>query len=310
MATASPTPVDDDIRRREFGDFLRSRREALTPAQVGLPAGFRRRTPGLRREEVAMLAGVGATWYTWLEQGRDVQASTEVLSGLADALRLDPAERRHLFALSDKPLPRIASDGPEQVPAALQRMLDSLTGQPAQVLGRRWDILAWNRAAQVLFCDYARLQGDERNAMHLAFADPRHRRMLVDWDALAPVWLAMFRADSARHAGDPDFERLIAKLKAASPEFRAGWARHEVLRQPSSQKRIRHPVAGRMTFEFCNFAMLDQGDLKLVVYTPLVEDGSAARLEALLRRKPAAKVGVLAVKTMRKEVAALRAGAG
>ncbi len=280
---ASATPIDHDTRRREFGAFLRSRREALTPASVGLPVGFRRRTPGLRREEVALLAGVGATWYTWMEQGRDVQASIEVLSALADALRLDPAERRHLFALSDRPAPRAGSGEPEVVEEPLQRMLDSLTGQPAYVLGRRWDILAWNRAAQVLFGDYGRLEGDARNVMHLVFADPLHRRLLVDWEELAPIWLAMFRADSARHAGDPEFERLIGVLMRTSQEFRAWWPRHEVLRQPSSHKRIRHPVAGRMVFEVSSFAVLDQGDMKLVVYTPLAEDRTIEKLDELLR---------------------------
>ncbi len=127
-----------------------------------------------------MLAGVGATWYTWLEQGRDVQASPEVLLALADALRLDPAERRHLFALSGRPLPQQRWVGSETVEEPLQRMLNSLTGQPAYVLGRRWDVLAWNRAAQVLFGDYSQLEGDKRNIMHLVFANARHRKLLVD----------------------------------------------------------------------------------------------------------------------------------
>src|SRR3984893_12738946 len=146
-----------EARRRESGDFLRSRRERLAPASVGLPNGFRRRTPGLRREEVALLAGVGTTWYTWLEQGRDVRPSTEVLSALADALRLDSAERRHLFVLNDRPPPEPRPAGPERVGEPLRRMLESLTGQPAYVLGRRWDVLAWNRAAEVLFGDYGKL---------------------------------------------------------------------------------------------------------------------------------------------------------
>src|SRR5689334_9862975 len=140
-------PFDLEARRRQSGAFLRSRRARLTPSDVGLPDGFRRRTPGLRREEVAMLAGVGTTWYTWLEQGRDVRPSPEVLAALADALRLDAAERRHLFVLNDQPAPPVRPGAPEQIDAPLRRMLDSLTGQPALVLGRRWDILAWNRAA-------------------------------------------------------------------------------------------------------------------------------------------------------------------
>ncbi|MDR3489537.1 MAG: helix-turn-helix transcriptional regulator [Bradyrhizobium sp.] len=278
----SDTQIPIEARRREFGAFLRTRREKLTPASVGLAEGFRRRTPGLRREEVALLAGVGTTWYTWLEQGRDVRPSAEVLSALADALKLDPAERRHLFVLNDRPPPETRPAGPERVEEPLQRMLASLTGQPAYVLGRRWDVLAWNRAAQVLFGDYGKLRGDERNIMHLVFANAAHRRLLVDWDELAPTSLAMFRSDSARYAGDPEFERLIATLMRSSREFREWWPKHEVLRRLSSQKRIQHQTGGRMVFEYTSFAVTDHPDMKLVVYTPLEEAQSVKKLEALL----------------------------
>lgn len=279
----SDLPASLEIRRREFGDFLRSRRERLTPASVGLAEGFRRRTPGLRREEVALLAGVGTTWYTWLEQGRDVHPSTEVLSALADALKLDPAERRHLFILSDRPPPESLPTGPERVEEPLRRMLDSLTAQPAYVLGRRWDVLAWNGAARALFGDYGSLQGDERNIMHMVFANQRHRRLLIDWEQLAPASLAMFRADSARYAGDPDFQRLIATLTEASPEFRNWWPQHDVQRPFAGHKRIRHPLAGRMTFEYTSLAVSDQQDMKLIVYTPLDEDRTITKLQGLMR---------------------------
>lgn len=282
-------------RRREFGAFLRSRRERLTPASVGLPEGARRRTPGLRREEVALLAGVGITWYTWLEQGRDVRASPEVLSALAKALRLDDTERRHLFALNGH-APPIRSTGPERVEEPLRRMLDSLTGQPAMVLGRRWDILTANRAAEVLFGDYGELEGDERNTVHMLFANERHRRLLVDWQPLARMSLAMFRADSARYAGDPDFERLIALLKKASPEFRRWWPKHEVLAPFAGHKRIQHPTAGRMIFEYTSFAAIGQGDVRLVVYTPLAEAQTIEKLDRLLRQSAASEPRAAAAK--------------
>jgi transcriptional regulator with XRE-family HTH domain len=273
---------DITARRRQSGEFLRSRRERLTPSDVGLPDGFRRRTPGLRREEVALLAGVGVTWYTWLEQGRDVQPSAEVLSALADALRLNAAERRHLYILNDRPPPEARPRGPERVEPPLLRMLDSLTNQPAYVLGRRWDVLAWNRAAEFLFGDYGKLGGDERNIIHMVFANKAHRKLLIDWDELAPTSLAMFRADSARYAGDPDFERLIDTLKRVSPEFRELWSRQDVLRSLGSQKRIRHPVVGQMTFESASFAVTGQADMKLIVYTPLDKDQAVEKLGALL----------------------------
>jgi transcriptional regulator with XRE-family HTH domain len=282
------SPVAAQSRRREFGAFLRSRRERLTPASVGLPEGTRRRTPGLRREEVALLAGVGATWYTWLEQGRDVRASSEVLGGLALALRLDETERQHLFALDGHTLPH-RSTGPEIVPESLHRMLASLTSQPALVLGRRWDVLLWNRAAGVLFGNYEGLEGDARNIMHNLFANERHRRLLVDWEPLARASLAMFRADCARYAGDLDFERLIALLKKASPEFRRWWPKHEVRAPVAGNKRIQHPRAGRMVFEHTTFAAMGPGDLRLVLYTPLAEAQTIEKLDRLLRGADTAK---------------------
>jgi transcriptional regulator with XRE-family HTH domain len=271
-----------EARRREFGAFLRIRRERLSPAAVGLPNGFRRRTPGLRRDEVALLAGVGVTWYTWLEQGREVRASPELLSALSDALRLDPAERRHLFALADRPQPEARASGPEVVDEPIRRLLQSLTGQPAYVLGRRWDILAWNEAAVALFGDYSKLEGDARNIMHMVFADKAHRRLLSDWDQLAPAVLATFRADSARYAGDPDFERLIATLTRLSPEFRDWWPKHQVLAPLAGCKRIRHPKAGAMAFEYTSFNLSDRPDMKLIVYTPLAEGETREKLERLL----------------------------
>lgn len=273
---------DVEARRLQFGRFLRSRRARLTPSEVGLPNGFRRRTPGLRREEVAMLAGIGATWYTWLEQGRDIRPSAEVLSALANALRLNATERQHLFILNDRSPPEMRPTGRERVEEPLQRMLDSLTSQPAYVLGRRWDVLAWNRAAELLFGDYGKLNGDERNIMHIVFASIEHRRLLVDWKDVASTVLAMFRADSARYAGDPEFERLISTLESLSPEFREWWPRQDVLRSLSSHKRIEHPIAGRMAFEYTSFAVTGSADMKLIVYTALPHDRTAEKFRTLL----------------------------
>ena len=285
MSDDAATP-DPAARRREAGHFLRSRRTRLTPSDVGLSNGFRRRTPGLRREEVAMLAGVGTTWYTWLEQGRDVRPSVEVLSALAGALRLDPTERRHLFILHDRAVAEQRQAGAERVDEPLRRMLDSLIRQPAYVLGRRWDILAWNRAAEVVYGPYGRLEGDARNALHLVFADPDHRRLLVDWEAVARASLAMFRADCARYAGDPDFDRLVARLARLSPEFAQWWPQREVARPLAGQKRIDHPTAGRMLFEYSSFGVGDLPDMKLIVFTPFNDEGTAQKLDQLLRDRP------------------------
>jgi len=273
----------NDIRKRELGAFLRSRRERLAPADVGLPSGPRRRTPGLRREEIAMVAGVGTTWYTWLEQGRDVKPSHEVLTALGEALKLDAAEKRHLFTLAGRQAPAPRPISPERVEAPLLHTLASLTIQPAYITGRRWDVLAWNPAAEAVFGDYGALQGDARNLMHLLFTDKSHRRLLVDWEDLARMALGRFRADSAKYVGDADFERLIAALTAVSPEFRAWWPERDVHRQLSGIKKIRHPKAGAMTFEHMSFSIDDGSDMKLTVYTPLPADNSVAKLEGLMR---------------------------
>lgn len=279
VSRSGPSPA----LRQNLGEFLRSRRERLTPGAAGLPGGARRRTPGLRREEVAFLAGIGITWYTWLEQGREVHPSADALSAVANALRLDATERRHLFTLAGRPSPESPS-ALEPIDAPLHRMLESLTEQPAYITGRRWDVLAWNRGAEAVFGEYGALQGDERNIMHLVFANERHRRLLVDWEPLARTVLATFRADCARYAGDPDFERLIRLLQDASREFRAWWPKHEVLQPLSGQKRILHPTAGHMSFEYTSFSVIGRADLKLVLYTPM-EERTAGKLQGLLRAR-------------------------
>jgi len=269
-------------KRREFGAFLRSRRTRLTPSDVGLKAGPRRRTPGLRREEVAQLAGVGTTWYTWLEQGRDVRASSEVLCALAEALRLDRAERQYLFELTGRPAGETGPAARPEVAQPLRRMLNTLTDQPAYILDRRWDVLCWNRASEVVFGDYSKLAGDERNSLYMIFGNPDHRRLLVDWRDLAPVALGMFRAENAGVAGDPNYDRLVDTLMDRSPEFRYFWERHEVSRYTPINKRIHHPVAGRMVFEYNSFTADDRSGAKLVVYTPLREEGTQEKLQELL----------------------------
>jgi transcriptional regulator with XRE-family HTH domain len=276
----------EDSRRRELGAFLRSRRERLSPQAAGIAAGARRRTPGLRREEVAMIAGVGTTWYTWLEQGRDVRPSVEVLTALSEALRLDAVETRHLFILAGRQEPERKAAAPEKVDGPLLHMLQSLVLQPAYVVGRRWDVLAWNPAAAAVFGDYGLLEGDARNIVHLVFTNPLHRRLLVDWETLARAVIASFRAESAKYVGDPDFERLIALMMRSSPEFRTWWPQRDVVRHLSGLKHIRHPVAGSMAFEHMSFSIDDGSDMRLIVYTPLAEHNSITKLRKLLDAEP------------------------
>jgi transcriptional regulator with XRE-family HTH domain len=270
------------MRREELADFLRTRRAALQPQDVGLPSGGRRRTPGLRREEVAQLAGVGTTWYTWLEQGRDVRASFDVLEALARALRLDPAERNHLILLGRGEEAPPCKRPPERVSPTLRRLIENLGPNPAYVLGRRWDYLAWNDAAVALLGDFGAIPRAARNHAWQTFTDPARREMFSDWERSSRVLAAKFRADSARHIGDPEFEALIAALRKTSPDFARAWERHEVSTSGEGRKDLRHPVAGLMSFSHAVFHPAEKLEQRLILYTPLPENDTAEKLEQLM----------------------------
>jgi transcriptional regulator with XRE-family HTH domain len=269
-------------RRAELADFLRRRRASITPDEVGLRGGGRRRTPGLRREEVAQLAGVGTTWYTWLEQGRDVRASLEVLEAIARALRLTPAERTHLVLLGRGEDPPPCKSPSERVSPTLKRLINNLGPNPAYVLGRRWDYLAWNEAAAALFGDYAQIPRATRNHAWLMFMDPARREMLSDWERSARLLVAKFRADSALHLGDPEFEQLIHALRQSSPEFCRAWKKHEVSRGGEGRKEIHHPQEGLMVFEMAVLNPQETPDQRLVLYSPVPEHDTPAKLARLM----------------------------
>jgi transcriptional regulator with XRE-family HTH domain len=255
----------------------------MRPEAVGLPGGGRRRTPGLRREEVALLAGVGTTWYTWLEQGRDVRASLDVLEAIARALRLTPAERGHLILLGrgEQVAPTCKAPS-ERVSSSLRRLIENLGASPAFVLGRRWDYLAWNRAACALFGDFESVPKPQRNHLWMQFMDPARREMFTDWERGIRLAVAKFRADSARHLGDPSFEELIEALQQASPEFCKAWKRHEVARSGEGRKELVHPVAGALVFEHAVFNPLQAPEQRLILYTPLPERDTPAKLAELM----------------------------
>ena len=277
-------------RRAELADFLRRRRESITPEEVGLPDGGRRRTPGLRREEVAILAGVGTTWYTWLEQGRDVRASLEVLEAISRALRLTPAERTHLILLGRGEDPPPCNSPAERVSLTLRRLINNLGPNPAYLLGRRWDYLAWNQAASALFGDFDSVPRAARNHVWLTFMDPTRREMFTDWERTYPLMVAKFRADSARHLGDPEFEQLIHALRQSSPEFCRAWKRHEVSRGGEGRKEIHHPEEGLLVFEMATFNPAESPDQRLVLYTPLPDHDTPSKLARLMERVGGAAV--------------------
>jgi transcriptional regulator with XRE-family HTH domain len=269
-------------RREELADFLRTRRASIQPGDVGLPNGGRRRTPGLRREEVAQLAGVGATWYTWLEQGRDVRASLEVLESLARALRLTPAERSHLILLGRGEQAPPCKAPAEQVSPTLQRLIENLGPNPAYLLGRRWDYLAWNRAFEVVFGWGPGEDPLSRNQVWLTFMEPSRRKLFSDWEQGARLLVARFRADSAKHIGDPGFEELIEALRSASPEFRKWWNRHEVAGSGEGRKQFHHPTVGRLVFEHAVFRHAEFGEQRLILYSPACEHDTPAKLARLM----------------------------
>jgi transcriptional regulator with XRE-family HTH domain len=270
-------------RREELADFLRTRRAGLQPEEVGLPGGGRRRTPGLRREEVAQLAGVGTTWYTWLEQGRDVRASLDVLDAISRALRLTTAERAHLILLGRGEEARPCKPPAEHVSPTVQRLIDNLAWSPAYVIGRRWDYLAWNHAFEVVFDWNPGEDPLSRNHVWTMFMDPVRRTLSTDWEHGARLIVAKFRADSARNIGDPAFEDLIATLRSSSPEFRKWWNRHEIAGGGEGRKELVHPIVGRLVFDHAVFRHAELTEQRLVLYTPVGDEhDTRAKLAQLL----------------------------
>ncbi|MBW9401557.1 helix-turn-helix domain-containing protein [Leclercia sp. EC_58] len=268
---------------QSLGDFLRARRLRLDPATFGFSPG-RRRTPGLRREEVAQLASISPVWYTWLEQGRGGAPSREVLNRIASGLRLTSPEREHLFILAFGHPPDRQFTVSADITPRLQRVLDALS-IPAIVKTVTWDVIAWNRAAACVLTDYARLPATERNVLRRLFTDPAVRRAQDDWQAVARLVVYAFRADVARAGTSPETASLIAELSRQSPEFAAWWQSNDVASHGEGVKRIYHPQAGAIELEFSTFAVEGRPDLAMLVFNPATEE-SRLKIDAQLRQSP------------------------
>lgn len=265
---------DHTARRKALGEFLRSARARVGPAAHGLPAGVRRRTPGLRREELAQLCGISTTWYAWIEQGRDISVSAEVWRRLAEVLGLARAERHYLFDLAECTDPEAAVYDAVALPEGLAACVDSIRC-PAYILDRRWNLLARNEALLHVFDGWPE-RSAQPNLLQYIFLDPAARTLVVDWERRASRVVAEFRADVGVHAEDPDIQALVADLQAGSPLFAHWWTRHAVIDREGGLREFLHPRDGALHFRQFTFRLATRQDCKLVMLLDDVAPAQAA----------------------------------
>ena len=266
-----------------LGSYLKDRRTRLDPAALGFSVG-RRRTPGLRREEVAQRSDISPTWYTWLEQGRGGAPSAGVLDRIAGALMLTELEREHLFLLGLGRPPEVRYRGAQGVTPRLQRLLDALETSPALIKTATWDVVAWNRAAALVLTDYGKLPPDRRNILRQMFGNPAVRAAQHDWDSVARFVVGAFRADAARAGAVSEVRQLVDELCRLSPEFAALWQDQDVAVHGDGVKRLRHPVLGSVALEYSGFAVDGRPDLSMIVYNPATS-ADAELIRSLLSKQ-------------------------
>ncbi len=274
--------TDDNL----LGTYLKDRRAKLDPAAFGF-GSERRRTPGLRREEVAQRANISPTWYTWLEQGRGGAPSADVLDRIAHALMLTDAEREHLFLLGLGRLPEVRYENCEGVTPRLQRVLDALEPSPALIRTATWDVVAWNQAATVMLTDYESVPVEQRNVLRFIFLDARARAAQYDWTSVARFVVGAFRVDVARAGAAAKVSAMVDELCRLSPEFDAMWRDNNISTHHEGVKHIRHPVLGRLAFEYSAFAVDGRPDLSMVVYNPTMPE-DIDRIRSLMSARAAA----------------------
>jgi transcriptional regulator with XRE-family HTH domain len=272
-----------------LGAYLKDRRTKLDPAALGFSVG-RRRTPGLRREEVAQRSNISPTWYTWLEQGRGGAPSADVLNRIAGALMLTDVEREHLFLLGLGRPPEVRYKAAEGVTPRLQRLLDAFEFSPAMIKTATWEVVAWNRAAAVVLTDYGALPPGQRNILRMIFGNARVRDAQHDWASVARFVVGAFRADAARAGAVSEVAELVGELCKMSPEFEALWRDNDVHAYGGGAKHLRHPVLGPITMEYSAFAVDGRPDLSMIVYNP-VESADAERIRCLIASQPSRAEG-------------------
>ncbi len=281
--------MDEKERRQRLADFLRSRRAKISPTQVGLPQDSRRRVMGLRREEVAELANISVTWYTWLEQARAIRVSSKTMLAIALALQLDHHDQEILFRLAGCPPPPAPTT--ELVTTSMRQIIDSLNPAPAYIVDRRWDLLAWNQTAGLVF-GFDPDSLPEQNLMWFVFTNKAIRQLFRDWEKFAHYLLAHFRADYSQNINDPRAVELAGILKQTSPDFRERWKSHEANRPDEFQQELEHPTVGHLLFNPVTFQVYPTANLRMVVYTPVLETDTAKKLQQLLITKSEDKPAV------------------
>jgi len=269
-------------RLKELGDFLKTRRARISPSQVGILNNSRRRTPGLRREEVAQLSGISLTWYTWLEQGRDIQVSTQVIESLSRVLLLNKEEQVHLHMLANQPLPTEIPEYQGHINPILQNFLDSVPTSPSLIIDQRWNVIAWNKSARLVLGDFPKMNARERNIVWSMFALEEYKTLIVDWELHAKGLLGMFRSSFGQYTEDQWISQLTNDLKETSSVFKSWWSLHEIKGNSQTYKSINHPNAGILHFEVSKFDVSNNSGLKLIVHTPSNETNTFEKMKKMI----------------------------
>ncbi|OXM82746.1 helix-turn-helix transcriptional regulator [Paenibacillus rigui] len=273
---------NDEHRLHTLGQFLKNTRTRLAPSAAGITVTGRRRTPGLRREEVAQIAGVSTTWYTWLEQGRSIQVSSQVLEKVATALQLNPEQRSYLFLLANPQTAEIFAERPPKIHPTLQRILDYLNPCPAFIADRRCNIVGWNQAAGAMLGPIGPLSTEERNIVWLSFMKRELRELVVNWEDFAQDFVAILRNYYSQYKGDPWYSEFVEHCGRIHPQFHSLWEHSDIPSAPKTIREFRHPQEGKMRFEITSFQVYAHADLRCCVYTPLPDSETENKMRKLL----------------------------
>jgi transcriptional regulator with XRE-family HTH domain len=279
--------LNNQTRLEALSAFLKSKRAKIQPQSIGLPIGTRRRTPGLRREEIAQIAGVSTTWYTWLEQGRDINVSSLVLDSIATALRLNNDERKYLYDLAIEANTNISQQEVlhTKIPSSLERILKELKYCPTLITDRHFQIVGWNQAAAHVFLDFEQIPSEQRNLIRLVFTRKELRSLAVNWEHFVKGFLAIFRAYYGQYVGDEWYNRFLEEMNDLHPEFQTLWEESQVSMAPEILIEFRHAQAGKMLFNLTSLQIQGDMDLRCSVYTPVEESSTEAKLKRLMEKR-------------------------